>query len=111
MPGNSLTPLSASLIERALKGPDGSFGAEAHYFAQLDSTNDIARQLASKGAPHGTLVVADEQTAGRGRMGRRWLASANSTLLMTLILRPADLPPDEVYRLVMACGLAVCESH
>jgi BirA family biotin operon repressor/biotin-[acetyl-CoA-carboxylase] ligase len=53
-----------------------------------DSTNDCARELALAGAPHGTLVTADAQTAGRGRQGRRWSAPPGSSLLMSLVLRP-----------------------
>src|ERR1700727_2058548 len=61
---------------------------------QTDSTNDRARELALAGAPHGTLVTAGEQSAGRGRQGRRWSAPAGSALLMSLLLRdpPALLP-------------------
>jgi BirA family transcriptional regulator, biotin operon repressor / biotin---[acetyl-CoA-carboxylase] ligase len=61
----------------------------------VGSTNDRARALALAGAPHGTLVTADAQTAGRGRQGRRWSAPPGSSLLMSLVLRadarhPAD---------------------
>jgi BirA family transcriptional regulator, biotin operon repressor / biotin---[acetyl-CoA-carboxylase] ligase len=72
------------------------------------STNDCARELALAGAPHGTLVTADEQTAGRGRHGRRWSAPPHSALLMSLLLRwpsseqaPALLP--------LAAAVAVCD--
>jgi BirA family transcriptional regulator, biotin operon repressor / biotin---[acetyl-CoA-carboxylase] ligase len=54
-----------------------------------DSTNERARELAASGAPHGSLVTADEQTAGRGRQGRSWAAPAGSSLLASLVLRPA----------------------
>lgn len=56
----------------------------------IDSTNDRARALALAGAPHGTLVTASEQTAGRGRQGRRWLAPPGSALLMSIVLRAAE---------------------
>ena len=64
------------------------------HLRSTDSTNERARALALAGAPHGTLVTAAEQTAGRGRQGRRWSAPAGSALLMSLILRepPALLP-------------------
>jgi BirA family biotin operon repressor/biotin-[acetyl-CoA-carboxylase] ligase len=67
------------------------------------STNDRARALAQAGAPHGTLVTAGEQSAGRGRQGRTWSAPAGSALLMSLVLRdaPALLP--------LAAGVAVAE--
>jgi BirA family transcriptional regulator, biotin operon repressor / biotin---[acetyl-CoA-carboxylase] ligase len=67
------------------------------------STNDRARDLAQAGTPHGTLVTAGEQSAGRGRQGRTWSAPAGSALLMSLVLRdaPSLLP--------LAAGLAVAE--
>jgi BirA family transcriptional regulator, biotin operon repressor / biotin---[acetyl-CoA-carboxylase] ligase len=67
-----------------------------------DSTNDRARELAIAGAPHGTLVTAAEQSAGRGRGGRRWSAPAGSSILMSLVLRepPALLP--------LIAAVAVC---
>jgi BirA family transcriptional regulator, biotin operon repressor / biotin---[acetyl-CoA-carboxylase] ligase len=55
-----------------------------------DSTSDRARALAIAGAPHGTLVSAAEQTAGRGRQGRRWSAPANSALLASIVLRESS---------------------
>jgi len=57
---------------------------------ETDSTNERARELAAGGAPHGTLVTADEQSAGRGRQGRVWTASAGDALLMSLVLRSLD---------------------
>jgi len=67
------------------------------------STNDRARDLAQAGAPHGTLVTAAEQTAGRGRQGRTWTAPPGSALLLSVVLRdpPALLP--------LAAALAVAE--
>jgi BirA family biotin operon repressor/biotin-[acetyl-CoA-carboxylase] ligase len=68
-----------------------------------DSTNNRARELALAGAPHGTLVTAGEQTAGRGRGGRRWSAPPGSSVLMSLLLRsPPRLLP-------LIAAVAVCE--
>ncbi len=61
------------------------------HLRRTGSTNERARELAFAGAPHGTLVTAAEQTAGRGRQGRHWSAPAGSALLMSLLLR--DAPP------------------
>jgi BirA family biotin operon repressor/biotin-[acetyl-CoA-carboxylase] ligase len=74
------------------------------HLRRTDSTNDRARGLAASGAPHGTLVTAAEQTAGRGRHGRRWSAPAGSGLLMSLLLRspPRMLP--------LSAALAVCDA-
>lgn len=69
-------------------------GAPRLHLRLTDSTNERARHLAMAGAPHGTLVSADEQSAGRGRQGRRWSAPAGSALLMSLVLRdPPRLLP------------------
>lgn len=81
------------------------FGHELIYLPHTGSTNDVARELAQQGAPEGTVVVADEQTAGRGRMARRWLAPPDTCLLCSILFRP-HLPPAQVQRLTMLCSLA-----
>jgi BirA family transcriptional regulator, biotin operon repressor / biotin---[acetyl-CoA-carboxylase] ligase len=73
------------------------------HLRRTDSTNERARELAIAGAPHGTLVTAEEQTAGRGRHGRSWLAPAGSSLLCSVILRE---PP---VLLSLIAGVAVCD--
>jgi BirA family transcriptional regulator, biotin operon repressor / biotin---[acetyl-CoA-carboxylase] ligase len=71
-----------------------TLGAPRLHLRATDSTNERARALAADGAPHGTLVTASEQSAGRGRQGRTWSAPAGSALLMSLILRePPRLLP------------------
>jgi BirA family biotin operon repressor/biotin-[acetyl-CoA-carboxylase] ligase len=80
------------------------------HLRRTDSTSDRARELALAGAVHGTLVTACEQTAGRGRQGRRWSAPAGSALLMSLVLRPSPsgrVPPPPLLPLIAA--LAVCD--
>jgi BirA family biotin operon repressor/biotin-[acetyl-CoA-carboxylase] ligase len=72
-----------------------------------DSTNERARALAEQGAPHGTVVTADEQTAGRGRQGRSWTATPGEALLLSAIVR--DLAPRHAL-LPMMAALAVCEA-
>jgi BirA family biotin operon repressor/biotin-[acetyl-CoA-carboxylase] ligase len=72
-----------------------------------DSTNERAKALAAAGAPHGTVVTAGEQTAGRGRQGRSWVAPAGSALLMSVLLRELD-EGDAV--LPLAAAVAVCEA-
>jgi BirA family transcriptional regulator, biotin operon repressor / biotin---[acetyl-CoA-carboxylase] ligase len=69
-----------------------------------DSTNERAKELALAGAPHGTLVTADEQTAGRGRQGREWTAPPRSAVLMSVVLRELD------ERLPLAAAVAVAEA-
>ncbi len=66
----------------------GQLGSPRLHLRLTDSTNERARTLAERGAPHGTLVTAAAQTAGRGRQGRRWSAPPGSSLLMSVLLRP-----------------------
>jgi BirA family biotin operon repressor/biotin-[acetyl-CoA-carboxylase] ligase len=77
------------------------------HFRLTDSTNERARALAAAGAPHGTLVTADEQSAGRGRQGRTWSAPPKSAVLMSVVLR--ELSEDHAL-LPFAAALAVCEA-
>jgi BirA family biotin operon repressor/biotin-[acetyl-CoA-carboxylase] ligase len=77
------------------------------YVPELDSTNTALRLWAEEGAPEGALVVADYQRAGRGRLGRSWLASPGRNVLASVLLRPAPVPPGWY---ALACGLAVAEA-
>jgi BirA family biotin operon repressor/biotin-[acetyl-CoA-carboxylase] ligase len=79
----------------------GELGAPRLHLRQVDSTNVRARELAAAGAPHGMLVTAGEQTAGRGRQGRSWSAPAGSALLASFVVR--EPPP----LLSLAAGTAV----
>jgi BirA family biotin operon repressor/biotin-[acetyl-CoA-carboxylase] ligase len=69
-----------------------------------DSTNERAKELAPAGAPHGTLVTADEQRAGRGRQGRVWTAPPRSAVLMSVVLRELD------ERLPLTAAVALCDA-
>lgn len=81
---------------------------EVRLLARTGSTNDVARLLAAAGAPAGAVVIADEQTAGRGRFGRRWIAPPGRALLMTVLLRPGRTPADRVPSVApIRIGLAV----
>jgi BirA family transcriptional regulator, biotin operon repressor / biotin---[acetyl-CoA-carboxylase] ligase len=77
------------------------------HYRVTDSTNERAKDLALQGAPHGTIVTADEQTAGRGRQGRTWVAPPGSALLLSVLLR--DLGKAQAH-LPLAAALAVCEA-
>ena len=81
----------------------GVIGTPRVHYSQTDSTNERARELAAAGTSHGTLVTASEQTAGRGRQGRRWTAPRGRALLCSLVIRdPPRLLP-------LAAGVAVAE--
>ena len=98
--------LSAESIARSLG--THLIARRVSFYDQAASTNDLARERAEAGEPEGTLVIADEQTAGRGRLGRSWIAPAHSSILMSLILRPS-LEPGQLARVTMALALATCD--
>jgi len=85
----------------------GGFGFPHRHFRVTDSTNARARELVEAGAPHGTVVTAAEQTAGRGRQGRSWTAPPGKALLYSAILRPLD---ERHLLLPLSVPLAVCEA-
>lgn len=85
-----------------------AFG-EIRWFPELDSTNRYLLDEARAGAPTGLVVVADHQTAGRGRLGRSWLAPPGASLLVSVLLRPHG-PPGSWHALVTAAGLAMAEA-
>jgi BirA family transcriptional regulator, biotin operon repressor / biotin---[acetyl-CoA-carboxylase] ligase len=94
-------------VRRPGPGPEtqaaGRLGRPRVHLRLTDSTNERARELAIAGAAHGTLVTASEQSAGRGRQGRRWSAPADSSILASLVLRsPPRLLP-------LMAALAVCD--
>lgn len=75
----------------------------------VDSTNNYAKKLADEGAPHGTVVVTDHQTGGRGRRGNSFLSPAGKGLYLSVLLRP-ELPPAEVINLTAWIAVAVCDA-
>jgi BirA family biotin operon repressor/biotin-[acetyl-CoA-carboxylase] ligase len=84
-------------------------GRSIHHFPQIESTNTKARELAEQGAPEGTLVVAEYQTRGKGRMSRPWESPAGQNLLFSIILRPT-LPPQQTFNLILLVSVALCRS-
>lgn len=79
-------------------------------YARVGSTNDVARTLAENGAPPLTVVVADEQSAGRGRFGRTWTAPARSSLLLSIILRPQGGPAAAPSVVPLRLGIATADA-
>ena len=84
-------------------------GKTVHFVKETDSTNILAKTLAREGAPHGTLAVAEFQTAGRGRFERRWSAPEGSSVMMTLLLRP-EFEPRYASMLTLVMGLSVAQA-
>ncbi|MEY2419719.1 MAG: BirA family transcriptional regulator [Actinomycetota bacterium] len=79
---------------------------EIHRFATIDSTNTWVMERARNGAPEGLVAVADEQTAGRGRLGRTWVSPPGGSLLMSLLLRPEGLPADRLHLATAAVAMS-----
>jgi BirA family transcriptional regulator, biotin operon repressor / biotin---[acetyl-CoA-carboxylase] ligase len=91
-------------------GGDVPFLARAERFASVRSTNDIVRAWLAEGTPEVCLAVADEQTAGRGREGRRWVAPPGAALLASIGFRPSWVPADRVWRLGPTVALAMADA-
>jgi BirA family transcriptional regulator, biotin operon repressor / biotin---[acetyl-CoA-carboxylase] ligase len=87
----------------------GTIGWRVHYFRELESTQRAAAELAVRGAIHGEVVVAEQQTAGRGRMGRQWHSPPGVNFYGTFILRP-DIPLAQAALLSLVAGVAVAET-
>lgn len=87
----------------------GNFSWQVHWYDCLDSTNTEAKRLAQAGAPHGTVVIAGKQTAGRGRMGRSFSSPAGLGLYLSVILRPC-CPAEKLMHLTCAAGVAACKA-
>lgn len=103
-----MNPLPADLrepIERA-SGTLGPFGRRVLWYPEIGSTNDVASTLAERGEPEGTVIVADAQTAGRGRLGRTWASPGGAGLYLSIILRP---DPSFAGLVTLAAGVAVAE--
>jgi len=98
-------------VERLRAGlPVDGLGEPLYFFSTIGSTSQYARELAEQGAPHGTLVVADEQTAGRGRGENQWSTPPQSAIAFSLVLRPDTLAPDQLGGMNAIGSLAVVEA-
>jgi biotin-[acetyl-CoA-carboxylase] ligase BirA-like protein len=100
-------PPSVTVVPNAVSS--ARFGQLASILPDCASTQDIVRAAAGQNAPEGFLVVADHQTAGRGRLGRTWFSAPGQSLLLSLLLRPATAP-ERLPPLSLVAGLAVAEA-
>lgn len=82
---------------------------QLHWYDTIDSTNTQAKRLAKDGAPHGTVLIADSQSAGRGRMGRQFDSQKSAGIYLSVILRP-QCTPDRLMHLTCAAGVAMCDA-
>lgn len=94
---------------RSFLGETAVVGRELRCFAELDSTNIRAKQMALQGAADGTVVTAELQTAGRGRMNRSFQSPGGKGVYLTALLRP-DLPPERLLPVTAMAGVAVCDA-
>ncbi|MFI5179152.1 MAG: biotin--[acetyl-CoA-carboxylase] ligase [Vicinamibacterales bacterium] len=103
-------PLPPDLIHALVSAEPRLAGfARLRYFADVESTNDIALQLASGGAPEGTSVLADVQRAGRGRRGRAWFSPPGAGLYLSVVVRLPDAGR-ALSLLTLAVGVAVADA-
>lgn len=103
---NGGSSFSAARFFEALAARAGALGRPLTAVASTESTNDDALTAARRGAPHGALFVADQQTRGRGRRGHRWRSVSGLDLTCSIVLRP-ELPVEHVTALPLVAGLAV----
>lgn len=105
--GGAHVPLDIERLRRERAG--ARIGHTIDYFESIGSTNDRARDLAAGGAPEGVVVIAEMQTRGRGRLGRRWESPAYRNLYMSVLLRPS-ITPESVPSIGLTAGLATAET-
>jgi BirA family biotin operon repressor/biotin-[acetyl-CoA-carboxylase] ligase len=101
-------PLPAELAAAFARAADrlGVFGRQVRWYAEVPSTNDLAAACAEQGAAEGSIVIADAQTAGRGRHGRSWCSPSGAGLYVSAILHP---PPHALSLITLAAGVALVE--
>jgi BirA family biotin operon repressor/biotin-[acetyl-CoA-carboxylase] ligase len=104
---NGDRPFNAFEISSGLR--TAFVGKEIHFYKKLESTNDTAFRMAKAGASEGTIVVADYQKAGRGRLGRKWESPPGGNIYTSIILRPPVLPHD-ASKLTLLTAVAVSET-
>lgn len=101
--------LTKKELESCLAGNTTWAGQNLFVYEEIDSTNLQVKRLGKAGAPHGTLVLADRQSAGRGRRGRSWNSPKGCSIYMSVLLRP-DVIPDKASMLTLVMAYSVEES-
>jgi len=102
-------PESLAVLAREMAAPRRRIGGRIVVKEETRSTNEDARWLAQQGAQEGTVVLAESQSEGRGRLGRRWESPARANLYLSVVLRP-DLPPAEAAVITLAAAVALCRT-
>jgi BirA family biotin operon repressor/biotin-[acetyl-CoA-carboxylase] ligase len=102
-------PLDEGALRRALVAPAGPYAA-LDVVATVESTNTALAAAARQGAPDRTVLIAEHQTAGRGRAARRWVAPARSGLTLSVLLRPTEVPQARWGWIPLLVGVALCRT-
>ncbi|WP_203472996.1 biotin--[acetyl-CoA-carboxylase] ligase [Dissulfurispira thermophila] len=97
--------LSIEEIKSAILGQSNIIGKDIIFFDTIESTNTYAMKLADTGCPEGTVIIADAQTGGKGRLGRKWLSPHGKNLYMSVVLKPA-IPPKDASLLTLMSAVA-----
>ncbi len=103
--------LAPNMLRRRLY--NSVFSKRIYHFFKVDSTNTVALRLGHEGEPHGAVILAEEQTAGRGRVGRSWHSEKTSGIYLTVLLRPPIMhaEPDRINFVIVGIGLNINHTH
>jgi len=107
MAGNRSLPLQLEALQRNLVCQ--RLAVKFHHYIEVDSTNTRARQLADDGAPEGEIVIAEQQSRGRGRVGRNWISPPFINLYLSVVLRP-HLPPAHAPQITLMAAVALADT-
>jgi BirA family biotin operon repressor/biotin-[acetyl-CoA-carboxylase] ligase len=107
----AVNEFSDSLLPEIIRErlPKSIFSQNVYYFHAIGSTNIYAKELAMRGEPEGTMVIAEEQTEGKGRLSRQWYSPSRVNLLFSVIYRPA-FSVERIFSLSMLTALAIVDS-
>lgn len=101
------TDMKEAILSRL--SPEYPWKDRLQFFPSIDSTNDRLKKMARQGAPHGTVLLADHQTGGHGRMGRSFHSPEGSGIYLSILLRPQCAPADLMH-LTCAAAVAMCDA-
>ncbi|SET81103.1 BirA family transcriptional regulator, biotin operon repressor / biotin-[acetyl-CoA-carboxylase] ligase [Natronincola peptidivorans] len=108
--GYKLIESDGKLIPEALKNDLSTkeIGSRIIYFDTIDSTNNYSKRIA-KDTPHGTIIISEEQSGGRGRLGRNWISPKGEGIWMSILLKP-EIPPTEGMKMTQIAAAAACQA-
>ena len=98
------------IIKYLLPQPVKETMASLTVLSETESTNTILKKMAAEGAAEGTIVIADRQTGGRGRMGRSFFSPEGTGIYMSILLRPIDMKPSDAVKITTMAAVAACDA-